>query len=90
MLMPETASRVGLASKPEGVVIKALDSGSSVSETEMETGDVILKVNDTPTPTVDAFRKATAALHTGDTVRILWQGKRYPDTIKRVSIITID
>ena len=72
------------------VVVKAVDSASSLSETEMQPGDVILKLNDMPTPNVVAFRKAAAQLRPGDIVRIVWQGKRYPDTIKRLTIVTID
>lgn len=89
-LTNDTALRVGLDGKSAGVVITALDTGSIISDTELRSGDVILKVNDTPTPTVETFRKATLHLHHGDTVRILWQGKRYPETIKRLSIVTLD
>lgn len=92
-LTSETAARVGLAArsgKAAGVVIKSVDTASSASETELQAGDVILAVNGVQTPTVEAFRKATVTLRAGDTLRILWQGKRYPDTIKRVSILTID
>jgi serine protease Do len=90
VLNAETASRVGLASSNEGVVIRSMDSSSCISETDIRAGDVILKVNGIPTPTVEAFRKATLSLRPGEMVRILWQGKRYPETIKRISIVTLD
>lgn len=89
-LTSDVAARVGLNGKGEGVVIRSLESGSSVSDTEMRAGDVILKLNDTPTPTVEAFRKAAKSLGHGALVRILWQGKRYPETIKRLTVITIE
>ena len=72
------------------MVIRSMESGSCVSDTEMRAGDVILKLNGVSTPTVEAFRKATKSLGHGELVRILWQGKRYPETIKRLSIITVE
>jgi serine protease Do len=89
-LTRDVAARVGLDGKSEGVVIRSLESGSSVSDTEMRAGDVILKINGAATPTVEAFRKVTKSLARGELVRILWQGKRYPETIKRLSIITLE
>ena len=89
-LTPETAMRVGLDGKSVGVVIKTMESGSCISETDIRAGDVILKVNGAATPTVEAFRKATLSLRRGEMVRILWQGKRYPETIKRISIVTLE
>jgi S1-C subfamily serine protease len=89
-LTPEIAMRVGLEGGSEGVVIKTLENGSCISETDIRAGDVVLKVNGEPTPTVEAFRKATLSLRRGETVRILWQGKRYPETIKRLAIVTLE
>jgi serine protease Do len=88
---PEQAGKVGVSSaKPEGVGVKALDSGLAVSETEMRVGDVIVKVNDVPTPTVEAFKKATDKLKSGDIVRVVYLGRRVSDIVKRVAIVTVD
>jgi serine protease Do len=85
----EHASRVGLTDS-SGVVVKALDSAASAAATELQSGDVVLTVNGIATPNVDAFKKATSRLKLGDVVRIIYQGKRYAETVKRVAIFTID
>ncbi len=82
--------KIGLDEKIQGVSIKSLDTGSAISESEMEKGDVILKVNDLPTPNADAFKKATSSVKTGDVLRVLWTGKRGKTTVKRVAIVIVD
>jgi Trypsin-like serine proteases, typically periplasmic, contain C-terminal PDZ domain len=93
----DQASRVGLPfsgsgknSVGIGVVVTALDSTTSAAETELQSGDVVLSVNGISTPTVEAFKKATSGLRAGDVVRVVFQGKRYTDTVKRVAIFTLD
>jgi serine protease Do len=88
-LTVDQASRVGMTSM-NGVVVKALDSTTSAAETELQSGDVVLTLNGVATPTVEAFRKASGGLHPGDVVRIIFQGKRSSETVKRVAIFTLD
>ena len=47
---------------------------------------VILKVNDVDTPTVEAFRAATANIKSGDQVRILFQYR----TLKKFVVASVD
>jgi serine protease Do len=89
-LTAEQAMRVGLTGPMTGVVVRAVDSASSIAETEMQAGDVILKVNGIPTPNLDAFKKVTEKLHPGDIVRIIFAGRRSPETVKKVAIFTLD
>lgn len=88
-LTADQASRVGLAGNT-GVVVKTLDSTTSAAETELKSGDVVLTVNGFPTPNVELFRKVTSALKPGEVVRIVFQGKRSSETVKRVVIFTLD
>ena len=85
------ATRVGLDAKSEGVLVKSVDSGASVSESELEKDDIILKVNGVFTPTVVAYKKVIASLRHGDVMRIVYAGKRLTqETGKRVTVFTID
>ena len=89
-ISPDSLKKIGLDEKIQGVTIKSLDSGSPVSESEMEKGDIILKVNDHPTPNVEAFKKATSSANPGNVLRVLWTGKRGKATVKRVAIVIVD
>ncbi|MGC8666857.1 MAG: trypsin-like peptidase domain-containing protein [Chthonomonadales bacterium] len=89
-LTPESARRAGVDEKTPGVVIRALDPASAASMSELMTGDVILRVNNVETPTVEAFRKAAAGLHSGDVVRILWVRKMGDQATRRVATIIVD
>jgi serine protease Do len=88
-LTADHANRVGLLGLT-GVVVRNLDTTTSAAETELQSGDVVLTVNGVPTPTVESFKKATSSLHAGEVVRIIFQGKRYSETVKRVVIFTLD
>jgi len=89
-LTPDAAKKAGLSETAEGVVVKSIDRGSGASESELESGDIILRVNGTPTPSVEAFRKVTATLKSGDVVRLVWQGRRGRETLRRVAIVSVD
>lgn len=89
-LTPEAARRAGVDEKTPGVVIRAMDPASAASASELMTGDVILRVNNVETPTVKAFQKATADLHSGDVVRILWMRKMGDQAARRVATIVVD
>jgi serine protease Do len=89
-LAPEVAKRVGLSAQETGVVIKSLESGTDAAETELIPGDVILRANNVPTPSVEAFQQAIAHLKSGDILRIRWQGVRGSQIVRKVAIITLD
>ena len=86
----EGLRKTGLDGKIQGVLVKSLDSGSAISESELEKGDVILKVNDASTPNVEAFKKAIENVSPGDILRVLWTGKRGSATVRRIAIIIVD
>ena len=57
-----------------GVAIKFIDPSTPAAEfKDLDAGVIILRVNDTDTPTVQAFQKATANIKSGDQVKILYQ-----------------
>ncbi|HZT42061.1 MAG TPA: trypsin-like peptidase domain-containing protein [Chthonomonadaceae bacterium] len=63
-----------------GVAVKFIDPSTPAAEfKDLDEGVIILRVNDTDTPTVQAFQKATANLKSGDQVKILYQlrGMKY-------------
>jgi serine protease Do len=90
MLTRDAAVRVGLGVKNGGVVVRMVDSTSPAADTEIKSGDVILQVNGQPTPSVDAFRKITTSLKSGDVVRVIYTGKRGLETVKRLAIFSAD
>ncbi len=60
-------------SPDQGVLIKAIDTSSSVSDNEeLSEGCLILKVNSMETPTVQAFQNAIKSLKSGDMVKIVY------------------
>lgn len=88
-ITPEAAKRVGLAEAAEGVVVSAIKD-ASVAEDTLLKGDVILQINSTKTPNVEAFEKAVKNLKPGDSVRVRHAGRRFGQTIKRVAILQLD
>src|SRR5579871_3276582 len=57
-----------------GVSVKFIDPSTPAAEfKDLDAGVIILRVNDTDTPTVQAFQKATANLKSGDQVKLLYQ-----------------
>ncbi len=73
-LTQKLAEAAGVTPKTPGVVIKSIDPNSAAADIdELSEGQVILKINDVETPTVQAFQSATANLKSGDQVKILYQ-----------------
>jgi serine protease Do len=89
-LSKEAAERVGWVETKGGVVVKSRDEASGAGDSDLRPGDVILTINDTPTPSVEAFLKSAKNLKSGDVVRIRYQGRRGRATFQRVTIFTID
>ena len=76
----------------QGVLIKAIDTSSSVSDNEeLSEGCLILKVNNIETPTVQAFQNAIKSLKSGDMVKIVYL-KPTPDRDhgKHFTIVEVD
>jgi len=89
-LTADAATQAGLASVNEGVLIKTLDGAGSASDTELRTGDVIIRLNNTPIGSAEAFKTAVASLKTGDVVRIVYISRSFGGPIKRLAICTLD
>jgi serine protease Do len=89
-ITPDVAKRVGLEEGAQGVVIKEIDRGSATGDSELHTSDVILKIDDTPTPTVETFNKIVGTLKPGDVVKVFWAGRRGPTTVRRVANVKMD
>jgi serine protease Do len=53
-----TRSRLAVPSRVDGLVVTHIEPDSSAAQMGLRDGDVIVEVNRTPTPSVDAFRKA--------------------------------
>ena len=86
-LTKKLAEQAQVPTDTPGVVIKAIDPASSVAdEKDLGEGDIILRVNDTATTTVQAFQTATASLKSGDQVRLVYQHQG----IKRFAVVTVD
>ena len=66
------AEQTGFAAD-QGVLIKAIDTTTAASDNEeISEGCLIVKVNNTDTPTVAAFQNAIKSLKSGDLVKILY------------------
>jgi serine protease Do len=89
-ITPEAAKKTGLDEKAQGVVVKNVDGGSAAFESEISPGDIILKVNGTPTTSIEAFKKATEGVKSGDVVRILFAARRGATTLTREIPIIVD
>jgi len=57
-LTPELAEQLSIE-EAEGVVVSAVEPGSSADEAGLRRGDVILEVDQQPVASIEAFRKAT-------------------------------
>ena len=81
------AATVGLPSNVTGVVIKSIDlTGSAADVDELSEGAVVIKVNDTNTPTMAAYRTAIDGLKSGDQVRVVFHNRNG----KHFRIVQID
>jgi serine protease Do len=70
------AASAGLASNVTGVVIKSVDANGPIADIdELTEGSVLLRVNDTNTTNVQAFKAAIEGLKSGDQVRLLFQNR---------------
>ncbi len=86
-LTPDRARDKSLSASTKGVVLQRIDpDGGAADNEELVEGMVILSVNDTETPTVEAFGQATRRFRSGDTVRLLCLLKRE----KRVITLTLN
>ena len=76
----------------QGVLIKAIDTSSSVSDNEeLSEGCLIVKVNSTETPTVQAFQNAIKSLKSGDMVKIVYlKPTSEPQRGKHFTIVEVD
>jgi serine protease Do len=62
--------------KTPGVAVKAIDQDTAAADVEdLMEGCVILRVNGTDTPTVQAFQSATAGLKPGDLIKVLFRNR---------------
>ncbi len=90
-LTEKLAERAGVSAKTAGVVIKSIDPNSAAADIDdLAEGLVILRVNDTETPTVQAFQAATANLKSGDQVRVLYEFGDRGKPIIRFAVVPVD
>jgi len=70
------AAAAGLPTNVTGVVIKSIDANGAAADLDgLTEGSVILKVNDTNTPTMAAYRSAIEGLKPGDQIRLVFQNR---------------
>ncbi len=60
-LTPEIAENLGISGDIKGVVVSAVESGSSAEDAGLRRGDVILEVNREPVKDLPSYRKALKA-----------------------------
>jgi serine protease Do len=70
-LTPDIAESLGLSSDQKGVVVSAVEPGSSADDAGMRRGDVILEVNREPVKDLASYRKALKAAGKGKSVLFL-------------------
>ncbi len=90
-LTKRLAEQTGFSAE-QGVLIKAIDTTSAASENEdISEGCLILKVNSTDTPTLQAFQEAIAHLKSGDMVRIVYlKPSSERDPGKHFAVVAVD
>jgi serine protease Do len=89
-LPKKAADETPFAANVNGVVVKYVDPDTAAADQDSITkGDIILRVNNKETPTVEAFMAAIADLKSGDQIKILYldHTARYN---KRFAIVPID
>jgi serine protease Do len=79
-LTPDIARRLGLDAAVKGVIIGFVDPASDAASKGIERGDVILSINQQPTPTVAAATAAVAAARKAgrDTITLFLQRGKGP------------
>jgi serine protease Do len=70
-LTPDIAESLGLGSEVKGVVVSAVEPGSSADDAGLRRGDVILEVNREPVKDLASYRKALTAAGKGKSVLLL-------------------
>jgi serine protease Do len=70
-LTPEMADRLQIPRSSQGVVITGLEPDSPAQKGGLQTGDLILAVNQVPTRNVTEFKKATSRIKEGESVLLL-------------------
>ncbi|MDD5434802.1 MAG: DegQ family serine endoprotease [Nitrospira sp.] len=70
-LTPEYRDKLDIPDKIKGVIITAVESGSSAEEYGLKAGDVILEINKKATKTIKDFNKAVAEIKKGESALIL-------------------
>ncbi len=84
-LNDKLADQIKVPQKLIGVAVKAIDPDSDAADKIM-VGAVILKINDTEVPSVQAFQSVVAGLKSGDLIRIRFQvGKD-----RRFALVTVN
>jgi S1-C subfamily serine protease len=59
-----------------GILVTKVYAGSGAAKAGLHAGDVIVSINGTPTPTVDALAQALARHKPGETVKVTTSGRR--------------
>jgi len=70
-LTPDIADSLGLTSDVKGVVVSAVEPGSSADDAGLRRGDVILEVNRQPVKDISSYRKVLRAAAKGKSVLLL-------------------
>lgn len=65
----------------KGVLVTDVEAGSSAASKGLEEGQVLLDVNRQPTPTIEAYRRATNGVKPGDPVRVRVLDSRSGDEV---------
>ncbi len=71
-LSDKLADQYRIPQKLQGVAVKAIDPDCDAAD-KLMVGAVIIKINDTEVPTVQAFHAVVASLKSGDLIRIRYQ-----------------
>ncbi|NRQ37598.1 PDZ domain-containing protein [Nonomuraea sp. NN258] len=66
----EGSTVIGANGRPSGVGVATVQKGGGAEKAGVRAGDVITKINDTPTPTMAELAEAVAAFKPGDQVQI--------------------
>jgi serine protease Do len=78
------------ASRFSGVVIRSIAPESAASDLpDITRGDIIVRVNDQPTPTVAAFQAATANIKSGDLIKVYFLAHN-GDYLRHFVIVPVD
>ncbi|MDO8683871.1 MAG: Do family serine endopeptidase [Armatimonadota bacterium] len=65
-LTKDLSEQLGVSPTVKGVVVEEVDSESAAEKMGIKAGDVIVKINSAPTPTIAEFNRLTKGLKSGD------------------------